>query len=419
MGSGFFPLDKELGLLPGSLSPSLQENLVRLSTHVPFGVAVELLKHFNQVSLSRETARRSCEKAGRAYGTIQTEQVKQIEQTLPPVTPPQEPQIMSVDGVMVPLVKGEWAEVKNLVIGAVGREKNQKGVEEIKSHSLSYFSRLTGAEQFGNLALVETQRRGVSENPAVVAVVDGAEWIQSFIDFHCPQAVRILDFPHAAERIAQIGTAVFKEKSQSWLEEQLHKLKHEGITPVLEELNRLRETHPQSEVLEEHLKYLKKRESQAHYPEYIEEGWPIGSGIVESGNKVVVEARLKGAGMHWERGNVNPMLGLRNMECNGRWEEGWGNIVVFGREALKKRRAERALHKKEAEKKETSEPVEINPEEKNSEENLKPTGVEKEGQKKKEEVRGSTVKEPWKPPATHPWRHPFRTPKNGEDAIAS
>ena len=38
-----------------------------------------------------------------------------------------------------------------------------------------------------------------------------------------------------------------------------------------------------------------------HYPEFRRNGWPIGSGMVESANKNVVEARLKGAGMHWQR----------------------------------------------------------------------------------------------------------------------
>jgi hypothetical protein len=36
----------------------------------------------------------------------------------------------------------------------------------------------------------------------VVAVNDGAGWIQSFIDYHCPQAVRIIDFAHALGYIA-------------------------------------------------------------------------------------------------------------------------------------------------------------------------------------------------------------------------
>jgi len=44
---------------------------------------------------------------------------------------------------------------------------------------------------------------------------------------------------------------------------------------------------------------------------------------VESANKVVVEARLKGAGMRWQDQNVNPMLVLRNAVCNRRWQETW------------------------------------------------------------------------------------------------
>jgi len=45
--------------------------------------------------------------------------------------------------------------------------------------------------------------------------------------------------------------------------------------------------------------------------------------MVESANKLVVEARLKGAGMHWGRQHVNPMLVLGNAVCNQRWPETW------------------------------------------------------------------------------------------------
>ncbi len=33
-------------------------------------------------------------------------------------------------------------------------------------------------------------------------------------------------------------------------------------------------------------------------------GYPIGSGAVESANKLVVEARLKGSGLHWAREHI-------------------------------------------------------------------------------------------------------------------
>src|SRR5260370_13928106 len=74
------------------------------------------------------------------------------------------------------------------------------------------------------------------------------------------------------------------------------------------------------------------------YPQFQSSGWPIGSGMVESANKNVVEARLKGTGMHWERSHVNPMLALRTAVCNDRWREMW-------QKALQQHRKLQALHR--------------------------------------------------------------------------
>ena len=170
----------------------------------------------------------------------------------------------------------------------------------------------------------------------VALVSDGAEWIQGFGDFHCPGAVRILDFPHAAGYLGEIGRGLFGEASSmadEWQREQRHRLKHEGASPVLEDIRVLvqgRETD-----LSKPLAYLEKREAQMRYPVLRAQGWPIGSGTVESGNKLMVEARLKGGGMHWARPHVNPMLGLRNIVCSDRWAGEWPRIA----ERLRKREA--------------------------------------------------------------------------------
>ena len=85
-------------------------------------------------------------------------------------------------------------------------------------------------------------------------------------------------------------------------------------------------------------------------PIYQEAGWPIGSGSVESGYLLVVEARLKGAGMRWHRQNVNPMLVLRNAVCNREWKQTWEASLVHRqalrtklRQAKRKPRLESAL----------------------------------------------------------------------------
>lgn len=86
-------------------------------------------------------------------------------------------------------------------------------------------------------------------------------------------------------------------------------------------MGRLLKDHPDVEDLATKVGYLQKREHLMDYPLFQQQGWPIGSGSVESANTCVVQARLKGPGMHWERRNVNPMLALRIGVCNDRWEE--------------------------------------------------------------------------------------------------
>src|SRR4051794_10046364 len=70
-----------------------------------------------------------------------------------------------------------------------------------------------------------------------------------------------------------------------------------------------------------HRGYLEPRAAQMAYPTFRAAGWPMGSGIGESGNKVVVQRRLKGPGMRWTAAHVNPLLALRNGLCSDRWEE--------------------------------------------------------------------------------------------------
>ena len=181
----------------------------------------------------------------------------------------------------------------------------------------------------------------------------GARWrgvAQGLVDYHRADAVRILDFAHAAEYLNDIGQAVQAAGGRlpaRWLEGVLHRLKHQGPARVLEHLAWLAARYP-SPLMQEKLTYLQKREAHMQYPIYQEAGWPIGSGSVESANKLVVEARLKGAGMRWGRQNVNPMLVLRNAVCNREWKQTWETAVTHrqalrtNRQAQSRQRLERA-----------------------------------------------------------------------------
>jgi hypothetical protein len=293
---------------------------------MPFGKAAALLACFTQTRVSESTAQRHTEAVGLAYDAVQIAESERIERDWPEVGAGPEKLLLSADGAMVPLIHGEWAEVKTLVVGEVARATEPPSTGDVQTGNLSYFSRVTDAETFQRLTLGELYRRRLENAAQVAAVSDGAEWIQGWIDFHCPEAVRILDFPHAAQRICQIGEAVLGAEHaglRAWQTRQLHELKHEGPQAVLDSLRTFAAAHLYVPLIAENLSYLEKRVAQMQYGRFQAEGWPIGSGMVESANKLVVEARLKGAGMHWTRSSVNPMLALRNAVCNDRWNEAW------------------------------------------------------------------------------------------------
>jgi hypothetical protein len=351
---GFSPLDEELGLLSGRLTPRLQEALTRLSTWIPsFDKAASEFEWFTKVGLNRTTAMRMTETAGAAAVAIYLQETAQIEREWPEVAAGPDKLTFSTDGAMVPLLHKEWAEVRTLAVGSVTTitpKSGEKAGERVnKTSDLSYFSRMIDSETFNQQVLGELHRRGLDSAKQIGVVVDGALWCQACIDLNCPEAVRILDFAHAAEYINAIGTSKDRTGVQLLSDTDLarlrHDLRHNGPQTVLAELRQLVDAHPDLPELEGKLAYLEKRQTQMQYPQFWADGWPIGSGCVESANKLVVEDRLKGAGMHWAPGNVNPMLALRNAVCNDRWNEIWGKVETKLRQNTATKRCQQRQHR--------------------------------------------------------------------------
>lgn len=300
---------------------------MRLGAWMPFAHAARELGRLSRapdgVLASESLAERLTEAAGAAYVAEQTAAVEALEQH--PTPEPAGPAVLqvSVDGAMISLVGKQWVEVKTLAIGTVVREADGTA----RARELSYFSRRAEHTAFRRLALVETYRRGVGTALQVVAVMDGADWLQRFIDFHRPDAIRILDFPHAVEYLTRASREAFgagTARTSEWIATQAHTLKHAGPDPVLAALRAL----PSGEHRDTALGYLEPRLAQLQYPTFRAQGLPIGSGIVESANKVVVEDRLKGSGMHWAPRSVDPLLALRTIVCADRWDEAWPRITA-------------------------------------------------------------------------------------------
>jgi len=117
VGWAFFPLDEELGLLSGGLTPRGEELLSRLASWMPFEPARELLEELLGVRVSKATARRATLATGQAALAVWEAEVERLKQEVPQAPAGAVKQAMSGDGAFVLLVGGEWVEVKTLTIG--------------------------------------------------------------------------------------------------------------------------------------------------------------------------------------------------------------------------------------------------------------------------------------------------------------
>lgn len=256
---------------------------------------------------------------------------------------------------MVQLTSGEWREVKTVTFGEFRPYWDAKERQVVtKTEQISYFSRVETADAFSRSALVEWHRRGGENAHTVVAIQDGALWIQSFIDYHCPQAVRVIDFAHALEYVATVGRAICgaeTEAFQQWyarMSKQLGRQPPQRTVHELRLLQRQHPGHPEEEAIELAIRYLEKRLPMIDYPHFRRQQIPIGSGHVESGHKVVMQQRMKQAGMRWAEENLNPMLALRVALCNQTWKTTWREIDARVRQEKYRPKAKQTQASKQA-----------------------------------------------------------------------
>lgn len=395
--------------------------MVRLATWMPFRPASREVAFFTGVQVAEATIRQVTEQTGATQVQMQEEQAALLLHERPESPAGPKVELMSVDGCFIQMVGGEWKEVKTLALGVVEERREEDGEPGVQTEALSYFSRMSDSGHFQQAALVEIHERGVEKAKTVCAVSDGAEWIPPFVDYHRADAVRMLDFAHALEYVTQAGQAAYEhlpcpeelttpqERSrfqqgqfQQWLKQQRHELKTGEASKVLAELRRLQtlmqEKHIASavETISKKLAYLCERQAMLAYATFQKQGYPIGSGSVESANKLVVQSRMKEAGMRWEPAHVNAILALRNLACNDRWDQGWPAIRKRWQQEAQAQRAQRAARTCAPSADEPASPAVPLREPSASEPSETPPMVEPTG--------GS---QPTQPAATHPWRRPF------------
>ena len=174
-------------------------------------------------------------------------------------------------------------------------------------------------------------RRGIDHCQRLSSVNDGAPWIKRITELNFPEAVQILDWSHAKRKLWKVGKIVFGEQSpkgKARVEDQLDHLwvgEVERVEAALAEVNRDQERLP--DVLRQAPGYFEGNQKRMRYDKFRAEGYPIGSGMVESGINTVIHHRMKRPGRGWTRPNGQAMLAGLSELHSGRFEQAWQDTL--------------------------------------------------------------------------------------------
>ncbi len=171
-----------------------------------------------------------------------------------------------------------------------------------------------------------TKQAGRGLNSHIHVVSDGATWIASQAkQLFGEHGTFLVDFFHLCEYLAA-ASETCSSRPKQWLQTQKKRLKKGHYKKVIKELSQHCEAQ---EVPDEKApvrcahRYMLNRRDQFDYSEAIEKELPIGSGLIESGHKHVLQARMKIPGASWSMQNAETMVQARTFRANGYWNQYW------------------------------------------------------------------------------------------------
>jgi hypothetical protein len=334
-----FPFDRRAGLTARNLTPGL-ERVASLAGTVAdsFEKAAALVHEMAGVRLGESTVERTAEDAGRRLAA----DVQAGRTFGPKAAWPWHKDYrgrtcayVEVDatGVRQQGAGGAAAEGRMAYVGLVANPAPEWPWPDERPGPVHvrYRAGLYPLVEFGPLLRPPAGQVGMDRADLWIGLTDGGNGLEDRLEENFPRAaVVILDFFHPAERLTGLARLLYP-KDEAAAEEQARQwrglLRDEGgalLAAVLRE-------HPWprraglAEAVADVVDYLERHAHRMEYPEYLAEGWNIGSGAVESACKTVVGQRLKLAGMRWGEDGADALCHLRALYRSdpGQWEAFW------------------------------------------------------------------------------------------------
>jgi hypothetical protein len=340
------PMELRAGIIEGRWTPLAARQATWVVAHLTPQEGEDLFKMLGGMKPSKSSLDRLPKQLGGRWeqSRVKFEQKLRAEEKIPAeaVT-----MAVSLDGVMVPMKDGERAQKRAQAEESGRLTRGPSGYAEAGCATVSFFNRecerlktiRIGRMPEGKKAtlkqmLSEEVRWVLEKRPdlELIALADGARDNWDYLDQQFPQAIPVVDFYHAAERLKAAVEAAYgetnpKARTQFGKLRQVLLEERRGVEKVIRALVHLRNAHPRSRVIERELWYFRRNRQRMCYAELRAKGYPIGSGVVEAACKTLVTQRMKRSGMRWRHAGGQAILTLRALAQSDRFERGW-NLVA-------------------------------------------------------------------------------------------
>lgn len=353
---GVCRLDGEMGLGEGQYGGKMEEWMVELSVVMTYEESVGWVERHFGVKIPKRVAENKSREVGEAVKEYYEEQAGEGKEEKARAKQERKAKAgecinLSLDGKGIGMRKeelaksptrrgrGEKAQQKKMAEVATiqtvkltprsGEARSEEGWPELESRDRQVFGELAAKEHFPEFIKVQLASR-VAEGIPVVMTADGQVSLWKRKAEICPEAIEILDFFHACEYLWKAVYLIHPEGSPdalTWIGQAKGQLLAGQVGTLIEDLASWptsREfTAAQTETVRKVTGYFEANRSRMRYDVYLQAGYPIGSGSVESACKQLVAVRMDGAGMRWSIPGAQAMLDLRSVHLNHDWPAFW------------------------------------------------------------------------------------------------
>jgi len=316
-GTGFYPRDLELKLPEeGEVSDAMERRILDFGINDTFESVAERWSIHYPTLISSNLVRRVMDRVGlRCEAASSEERLQRAALQPPEALAPM--LIVAADGSMLLTREEAWKEAKVAVVARSTPFRQDDEDQRCCIDASRYVAVLGAQSEFKKALSAALLVERADEVPLVVWLGDGARGNWTVASELCPLAIQVLDVPHAVHWGVQCGKALLGEAHPAlplWEARIRHLLDADSPDAVVAELMDClpyASTAEHLAALDDVIGYYRSNQKRMRYRSFRAMGLPVGSGIVESAHRHVLQVRMKRAGQRWGIQRARRMVRLR------------------------------------------------------------------------------------------------------------